>query len=196
MTLQAKAAKISTSRYKISGTYEWTTRPQGFGTIFKGLRQDIFTIAPDAHGRFSNSTMYAIRKVDWARTVTDAQGVHHMTYGNNNKDFNGANSMTFRDGGGFGIDIPIEYSSTGDGYSYRNYNGYIGGEMLISEDNLRATLKICVDYAKNTKKIGSISSISVSIPPSLSISFSSGGDKYTVQESALMFHVPDFRKVS
>lgn len=29
MTLQAKAAKISTSRYKISGTYEWTTRPQG-----------------------------------------------------------------------------------------------------------------------------------------------------------------------
>lgn len=50
--------------------------------------------------------------------------------------------------------------------------------------------------AKNTKKIGSISSISVSIPPSLSISFSSGGDKYTVQESALMFHVPDFRKVS
>ena len=196
MTLQAKAAKISTSRYKISGTYEWTTRPQGFGTIFKGLRQDIFTIAPDAHGRFSNSTMYAIRKVDWARTVTDAQGVHHMTYGNNNKDFNGANSMTFRDGGGFGIDIPIEYSSTGDGYSYRNYNGYIGGEMLISEDNLRATLKICVDYAKNTKRIGSISSISVSIPPSLSISFSSGGDKYTVQESALMFHVPDFRKVS
>jgi hypothetical protein len=196
MTLQAKAAKISTSRYKISGTYEWTTRPQGFGTIFKGLRQDIFTIAPDAHGRFSNSTMYAIRKVDWARTVTDAQGVRHMTYGNNNKDFNGANSMTFREGGGFGIDIPIEYSSTGDGYSYKNYNGYIGGEMLISEDNLKATLKICVDYAKNTKKIGSISSISVSIPPSLSISFSSGGDKYTVQESALMFHVPDFRKVS
>ena len=195
MTLQAKAAKISDSCYKISGHYEWTTRPQGFATTFKGLRQDIFTIAPDAHGRFNNPTMYAIRKVDWTKTVTDAQGVHHLTYGNNNKEFNGANDMTFDEGGGFGIDVPVEYSTTGDGYSYSNYKGYIGGEMLISEDDLKATLKICVDYAENTKKIGSISSISVSIPPSLSISFSSGGDKYTVQESALMFHIPDFKKV-
>lgn len=196
MTLQSKAAKLSTSRYKVSGHYEWTTKPQGFSTVFAGLRQDIFTIAPDVHGRFSNSTMYAIRKVDWSRTVTDAQGVHHMTYGNNNKEFNGANEMTFGEGGGFGIDVPIEYSVDGDGFNYSNYKGYIGGEMLISEDNLRATLKICVDYAENTKKVADISSISISIPPSVSISFSSGGNKYTVQESALMFHVPDFTKVS
>lgn len=196
MILQAKAAKLSTSRYKISGHYEWTTRPQGFGSVFMGLRQDIFTIAPDLHGRFSNSTMYAIRKVDWSRTVTDAQGVHHMTYGDNNKEFNGANEMTFGEGGGFGIDVPIEYSVEGDGYHYSNYKGYIGGEMIISEDDLRATLKICVDYAENTKRLPEISSISVSIPPSVSISFSSGGNKFTVQESALMFHVPDFTKVS
>lgn len=41
-----------------------------------------------------------------------------------------------------------------------------------------------------------ISSISVGIPKSASISFGVDDDDFKVQESALMFHVPDFKKVS
>lgn len=192
MILQAKAAQLSDSTYKISGHYEWTTKPQGF--LYK-QRTDVFTIAPDLLGRFNNNTMYAIRKVEWAQTRTDVSGVHHMTYGNDEKEYNGANDMTFRDGG-FGIDVPIEYSVTGkDGRNYSNYRGYIGGEMTVSPDDVQATLKICVDYAEMTGYIN-ISSISVGIPKSASISFGVDDDDFKVQESALMFHVPDFKKVS
>lgn len=67
--------------------------------------------------------------------------------------------------------------------------------MLDSPDDVQATLKICVDYAEMTGYIN-ISSISVGIPKSASISFGVDDDDFKVQESALMFHVPDFKKVS
>ena len=197
MTLTATVATISgtTSKYLVSGDYEWTTEPTKRYT-------DIFAIAPDTGAYFLNSSLDVYYSCKYRQEVTSVNGSTTVYTGTKASDYDTYNDWEYKSGGGYGVAVKMWKNGTdpftelpfGGSCVYTDFVGYASGEMVVREPQTYQNMKIVVGYAQQTKS-GSISSVSVSIPPAVGISIS-GSSKHDIKACPVSFSHPNFTVVN